>query len=63
MSDGVNFMPIRLKIILMGNIKGKDNKISVVIHYLCSRNNFIDRSVKQLLNQHKRRGELDFKNS
>jgi len=37
-SSGVSFMPIRLKIILIGKIKGKGHKISVILYYLCNRN-------------------------
>jgi hypothetical protein len=46
-SSGVSFMPFRLKIILIGKIKGKDHKICVILYYLCSRNIFIYRSVKK----------------
>jgi hypothetical protein len=60
-SSGVRFMPFRLKIILIGKIKGKEHKIGVTLHYLCSRNIFIYRSVIKSLNQHRRRGVLDFK--
>jgi hypothetical protein len=60
-SRGVNFMSVRLKIILIGTIKGKDHKISLSLYYLCSRNKSIYRSVQKLLNQHKGRGVLDLK--
>lgn len=56
-------MPVGFKIILMERIKGKDHKINIILYYLCSRNIFTNRSVKKLLNQHKRRGVSDLKKS
>jgi hypothetical protein len=60
-SSGVSFMPVGLKIIIMGKIKGKDHNIIMILYYLYSRNIFTYRSVKQFLNQNKRRGVSDLK--